>query len=112
SSDVCSSDLLSDDCELIPVTVVQAKPSIDLQKHTIENHGYEALQIGVEDKKETRATEAEKGHAAKANTAPKRYVREIRGANIDDYEVGQENRGEEFQPGDTIDVTGRTKGEG
>ncbi|HLR09173.1 MAG TPA: 50S ribosomal protein L3 [Bacillota bacterium] len=104
--------LFSEDGELIPVTVVQAKPNVVLQKRTIENDGYEALQIGVEDKKETRATKAEKGHAAKANTAPKRYVREIRGANIDDYEVGQEIRVDVFQPGDKIDVTGTTKGKG
>ena len=82
--------LFSENGELVPVTVIQAEPNVVLQKRTLENDGYEAIQIGFADKKESRTNKAEKGHAEKANTAPKRYVREIRNANLDEYEVGQE----------------------
>src|SRR5690625_4707491 len=98
--------------ELIPVTVVQAEPNIVLQKKTIETDGYEAIQVGFYDKKESRSNQAEKGHAEKANTTPKRYVREFRNAKIDEYEVGQEISVEAFEIGDKIDVTGTSKGKG
>lgn len=98
--------------ELIPVTVVQAEPNVVLQKKTIETDGYEAIQLGFLDKKESRANKAEKGHAEKANTTPKRYIREIRNANVDEYEVGQEITVEIFQPGEKVDVTGTSKGKG
>ncbi|AXI07593.1 50S ribosomal protein L3 [Oceanobacillus zhaokaii] len=104
--------LFSENGELIPVTVIQAEPNVVLQKRTNENDGYEALQIGFADKKESRTNKAEKGHADKANTAPKRYVREIRNANLDEYEVGQEISVEVFQAGDKVDVTGTSKGKG
>ena len=80
--------LFSDNGELIPVTVIEAEPNVILQKKTLENDGYEALQIGFADKKESRTNNAEKGHAEKAGTAPKRYVREIRGAEVDSFEEG------------------------
>src|SRR5690625_4558755 len=98
--------------ELIPVTVVQAEPNIVLQKKTIETDGYEAIQVGFYDKKESRSNQAEKGHAEKANTTHKRYVREFRNAKIDEYEVGQEISVEAFEIGDKIDVTGTSKGKG
>src|SRR5690625_4800931 len=98
--------------ELIPVTVVQAEPNIVLQKKTIETDGYEAIQVGIYDKKESRSNQAEKGHAETANTTPKRYVREFRNAKIDEYEVGQEISVEAFEIGDKIDVTGTSKGKG
>src|SRR5690625_2999361 len=98
--------------ELIPVTVVQAEPNVVLQKKSIETDGYEAIQIGFSDLKDSRANKAEKGHAEKANTTPKRYVREIRNAKIDEYEIGQEIGVDVFQAGDKIDVTGTSKGKG
>ena len=104
--------LFLDNGELIPVTVVQAEPNVVLQKKTIENDGYEAIQIGYEELKESRANQAEKGHAEKANTTPKRYVREIRTSKIDEFEVGQEISVEAFEVGDKIDVTGTSKGKG
>src|SRR5690625_3644328 len=104
--------LFSDNGELIPVTVVQAEPNVILQKRTLENDGYEALQIGFQDEKQSRTNKAMKGHAEKANTNPKRYVREIRDANLDEYEVGQEISVEVFQAGDKVDVTGTSKGKG
>lgn len=98
--------------ELIPVTVVQAEPNVVLQKKTKENDGYEAIQVGFADKKEARANKPEKGHAEKANTAPKRYVREIRNVNLDEYEIGQELSVEIFETGEKVDVTGTSKGKG
>ncbi|AIF42048.1 50S ribosomal protein L3 [Virgibacillus sp. SK37] len=104
--------LFSETGELVPVTVIQAEPNVVMQKRTLENDGYEALQIGFADEKESRTNKAKKGHAAKAETAPKRCVREFRDANLDDYEVGQEISVDVFQAGDKIDVTGTTKGKG
>lgn len=98
--------------ELVPVTVVQAEPNVVLQKKTLETDGYEAIQLGFVDKKDSRANKAEKGHAEKASTTPKRYVREIRDAKVDEYEVGQEISVDIFEAGDKIDVTGTSKGKG
>ncbi|API92370.1 50S ribosomal protein L3 [Virgibacillus pantothenticus] len=104
--------LFSETGELMPVTVIEAEPNVVLQKRTLENDGYEAIQLGVVDVKESRTNKAEKGHAEKANTTPKRYVREIRNAKLDEYEVGQEVSVNVFAAGDKIDVTGTTKGKG
>lgn len=98
--------------EVVPVTVVQAEPNVVLQKKTLENDGYEAIQIGFSDERGSRTNKAMKGHAEKANTAPKRYVREFRNAVVDEYEVGQEISVDVFQVGDKIDVTGTSKGKG
>jgi len=98
--------------ELIPVTVVEAGSNVVLQKKTIENDGYEAIQIGFSDKREKLANKPEKGHVAKANTAPKRFIREFRGVNLDEYEVGQEVQVSIFAEGEVVDVTGVSKGKG
>ncbi|MBE3569019.1 MAG: 50S ribosomal protein L3 [Bacillales bacterium] len=98
--------------DLIPVTVVEAAPNIVLQKKTVETDGYEAIQLGFEDLREKLANKPQKGHAAKANTAPKRFVREIRGVDLSQYEVGQEVKVDIFAEGDVVDVTGVTKGKG
>ena len=98
--------------DLIPVTVIEATPNVVLQKKTVENDGYEAIQLGFEDKREKLANKPEKGHVAKANTAPKRFIREIRGVNLDEYEVGQEVKVDIFAEGDWVDVTGTSKGKG
>ncbi|MGG1398724.1 50S ribosomal protein L3 [Bacillus salipaludis] len=97
---------------LIPVTVVEAAANVVLQKKSVETDGYEAIQIGFEDKREKLANKPEKGHAAKANTAPKRFVREIRGVDVAGYEVGQEVKVDIFAAGETVDVTGISKGKG
>ena len=78
--------IFTENGEVIPVTVIEASPNVVLQKKTIEGEGYEAIQLGFEDKKPIRQTKPEKGHAEKANTTPKRFVREIRGVNVDEYE--------------------------
>lgn len=104
--------LFTEDGNVIPVTVIQAGPCVVLQKKDLENDGYEAIQLGFEDKKESRANKPETGHAKKAGTAPKRYIREIRGVNLADYEVGQEIKADIFSEGEYVDVTGTSKGKG
>ncbi|MCJ8009725.1 50S ribosomal protein L3 [Lederbergia wuyishanensis] len=98
--------------ELIPVTVIEAAPNVVLQKKTVETDGYEAVQLGFEDKREKLANKPEKGRFAKANTAPKRFVREFNGINLDEFEVGQEVKVDIFAEGDLVDVTGISKGKG
>ena len=109
--------------ELVPVTVVQAEPNVVLQKKTVETDGYEAIQLGFENvdkpeayeegsKLDPKANKPQIGHAEKANTIPKRYIREIRNANVEEYELGQEVTVEIFEPGDKVDVTGTSKGKG
>lgn len=104
--------VFSEDGEQIPVTVIQAEPNVVLQKKTVEADGYEAIQVGFDDKKESRTNKPEKGHASKANTNPKRFIREIRGANSEEYEVGQEITVDLFNEGEFVDVTGTSKGKG
>jgi large subunit ribosomal protein L3 len=97
---------------VIPVTVIEAGPCVVLQKKDVETDGYEAVQIGFSDKKEHRSNKPELGHAKKANTAPKRFIKEIRGVNTSEYEVGQEVRADLFEVGEIVDVTGISKGKG
>ncbi|MFP5109356.1 50S ribosomal protein L3 [Neobacillus sp. C211] len=97
---------------LIPVTVVEVAPNVVLQKKSVESDGYVAVQVGFEDKREKLANKPEKGHVAKANTAPKRFVREFRGDDLAGFEVGQEVKVDIFAAGDIVDVTGISKGKG
>ncbi|WP_159887863.1 50S ribosomal protein L3 [Paenibacillus puerhi] len=97
---------------VVPVTVIQAGPNTVLQKKDADNDGYEAIQIGFEDKKEQRATKPELGHAKKAGATPKRYIKEIRGVDMAGYEVGQEIKADLFSEGEFVDVTGVSKGKG
>ena len=92
--------------------MVEAGPCVVLQKKEMEQDGYEAVQLGYEDKKEHRANQPEIGHAKKANTAPKRLVREIRGMNPAEYELGQEVKADLFSEGEKVDVTATSKGKG
>ncbi|MBM7588305.1 large subunit ribosomal protein L3 [Bacillus pakistanensis] len=98
--------------DLIPVTVIEATGNIVLQKKSTDVDGYEAIQVGFEDKREKLSNKPEKGHVAKAETAPKRFIREIRGINVEEYEVGQEVKVNIFAEGDIVDVTGVSKGKG
>src|SRR6476660_3601989 len=97
---------------LIPVTVVEAADNVVLQKKSVESDGYEAIQVGFDDKREKLANKPEKGHVAKANTNPKRFIREFRGVDLTGYEVGQEVKVDIFAAGDIVDVTGLSKGKG
>lgn len=97
---------------LIPVTVVEVTPNVVLQKKTIENDGYEAVQLGYEEKKIQRATKALVGHVTKANTTPKQFIKEIRGTGLNGYEVGSQVKADLFAPGEMVDVSGTSKGKG
>ena len=96
---------------LIPVTVVEVEPNTVLQVKTKETDGYDALQLGLEDVKETRATKPVIGHAKKAGTSPKKFVKEV----VNDeaaYNVGEQIKVDIFSAGDIVDVTGISKGKG
>ncbi|KYP79697.1 50S ribosomal protein L3 [Ferroacidibacillus organovorans] len=99
-----------EDGNVVPVTVVEAGPCVVLQVKTPNTDGYESVQLGFADKK--RPTKPEAGHAAKANTVAKRYVRELRGPLSETYEVGQEVKADVFASGDIVDVIGVSKGKG
>lgn len=100
------------DGTMYPVTVIEVLPNVVTQKKTVENDGYEALQIGYEDKKEQRANKPEKGIFAKANTTPKYFLREIKGDEIYNHEVGESVTVDVFKAGEIVDVTAVSKGHG
>ena len=104
--------IFTEEGKLIPVTVVQATPNVVLQVKTVETDGYEAVQVGFENKREKLANKPEMGHVAKAETAPKRFIREFRNINAAEYQVGQEIKVDTFVEGEVVDVTGKTKGKG
>ena len=95
-----------------PVSVIEVLPNVVTQKKTIEKDGYEALQIGYEEKRENRANKQEKGIFAKANTTPKYHLFELKGDEIYSKEVGETIDCSIFQAGDNVDVTGTSKGRG
>lgn len=95
---------------LVPVTVIDVTPNVVLQKKTAETDGYQAVQLGFLDKK--NVTKPEQGHAAKANTNPKRFVKEFAGEEMMAFEVGQEVKANIFVEGEIVDVTGTSKGKG
>ena len=96
----------------VPVTVIAANPNIVVQKKTVENDGYSAIQVGFDDKAEKKVTKPIKGHFAKAKVATKRYLREFRLEDAAAYEVGQEIKADVFAEGDKVDVSGVSKGKG
>lgn len=103
--------VFTDKGELIAVTAVEVQPNVVLQVKTPETDGYSALQLGVESKREVLSNKPEQGHAAKASTAPKRYIREIRDME-GEYKAGDEIKADLFAAGEYVDVTGVTKGHG
>lgn len=100
------------DGTLIPVTVVEVSPNVVLQKKTIENDGYEAVQLGYAEKKAQRATKALVGHVSKANTTPKAFIKEIRGNGLSHFNVGDLVKADLFAAGEMVDVSGTSKGHG
>ena len=104
--------IFTDNGELIPVTVIDVTPNVVLQVKTIENDGYEAVQLGFGDQRDVLSNKPAKGHAQKANTTPKRFIKELRDVALDEYKVGDEVKADTFAEGDIVDVTGTTKGHG
>ena len=97
---------------LIPVTVLEAGPCVVVQKKTVENDGYSAVQLGFMDKKEKLTVKPEKGHFDKAGVAPVKFVRELRLSAPSEYTVGQKIAADIFAAGELIDVTGISRGKG
>lgn len=98
--------------KLIPVTVVEVEPNVVTQIKTVEKDGYDAIQLGTDTMREKLSNKAELGHTKKANTTPKRFLREIRGVNVNDYTLGQTIGVDIFEAGEIVDVTGTSKGKG
>lgn len=120
--------IFNEDGALVPVTVLQAGPCVVTQIKTVENDGYEAVQVGFVDKKERiinrdkagkkevvhrhGVNKAQKGHFAKAGVSYKKYVREFRFENASEYALAQEIKADIFAVGDRVDATAISKGKG
>ncbi|WP_425380283.1 50S ribosomal protein L3 [Spiroplasma endosymbiont of Stenodema calcarata] len=102
--------IFATDGRLIPVTVVEVQPNVVLQVLTKEKNGYQALQLAVEDKRINLVSKPNQGQFKKANTTPKRFVKEIR--NMDGYNSGDIIKADIFTAGEFVDVTGTSKGKG
>ena len=100
------------DGTLVPVTVLQAAPNVVTQVKTMDNDGYEAVQVGYGEIRDVLVNKPRKGHFAKAGVANKRFLREFKFENSAEYAVGQEIKADIFAEGDKIDATGITKGKG
>ncbi len=98
--------------EIVPVTVIEAGPCVVVQKKTTETDGYNAIQLGFGEKREALVNKPLKGHYAKVEQKPLRYLREVRIDNADDYQVGQEIKADLFDAGEHVDVVGTSKGKG
>lgn len=104
--------IFSEDGSLIPVTVLQAGPCYVTQVKTIENDGYEAVQVGFDDVREKLVTKPVKGHLDKAGVQTLKFMKEFKFENASEYKLGQEIKADIFEAGDKIDVTGKSKGKG
>ena len=98
--------------KVIPLTVVEVGPCVVVQKKTVENDGYSAVQLGFGDLREKLANKPIKGHFAKADVAVKRTLKEFRLDNADTMEVGAVLKADTFEVGDIVDVSGTSKGKG
>ena len=97
---------------VVPVTVIEAGPCVVSQKKTIENDGYEAVQIGYGDLKASKVNKPMKGHFAKGDVAPKKVLREFRLEDMSALNVGDVLKADIFAEGETVDVRGTSKGKG
>ena len=98
--------------KLIPVTVVKVEPNVVTQIKTVEKDGYDAVQLATITVREKVSNKPKMGHTNKANTTPKRFLREIRGVNTSDYTLGQIIDVDTFSEGEVVDVSGISKGQG
>ena len=104
--------IFTEDGRLIPVTVLEAGPCSVVQKKTMENDGYEAIQVGFLDQREKKANKPKKGHFEKAGVSVKKYLKEFRLDDAANYEIGAEIKADIFAAGDRVDVSGVSKGKG
>ncbi len=98
--------------KLTPVTVIEVEPNVVSQIKTVATDGYDAIQLAAVEKREKLANKPEIGHLKKANTTPKRFLKEIRGVNVSNYSLGQVIKADLFEEGEMVDVTGTSKGKG
>ena len=104
--------IFAEDGTVIPVTVVEAGPETVVQIKTVENDGYDAVQVGYEDQKPQRVNKPMSGHFAKAGVDTKKYLAEFKPGEGEAYEVGQVITVADFEEGMKLDVTGTSKGKG
>ncbi len=104
--------IFADNGILVPVTVLEAGPCTVVQKKTVENDGYDAIQVGFGDIKEKKVNKPKKGHFAKAGVEARKVVREFRLEDTSSYEIGTEIKADVFAAGDKVDVSGISKGKG
>ncbi len=97
---------------LVPVTVLEAGPNVVIQKKTVENDGYEAIQVGFMDAKAKHVNKPEQGHFDKAGVTAKKVVKELKLEDISAYEVGAEIKADVFAAGEKVDASGISKGKG
>ena len=105
-------EVFTADGKLIPVTVIEVEDNVVSQIKTKESDGYDAIQLATVEKKASRSNKPETGHLKKANTTPKRFLKEIRGASVSEYALGDVLKADTFAAGEMVDVTGTSKGKG
>ena len=98
--------------KVIPVTVVEAGPCVVVQKKTVDNDGYDAVQLGFGTVKEKKLNKPEKGHFTKVKVTPVKHLREFRLSDVSNVKVGDEIKADVFTAGETVDIQGTTKGKG
>lgn len=104
--------IFNEDGVMVPVTVVEAGPMVVTQLKTVENDGYQAVQVGFGETKEKSLNKPQKGHFAKAGVGLKKFVREFRSEDVANYSLAQELNVTMFEAGQKVDVTGTSKGKG
>ena len=105
-------EVFAQDGTMYAVTVVEVLPNVVTQVKTTEKDGYDALQVGIEEKKESKVNKAEKGHFEKAGVKATKVLMEIKGDEMLSYKVGDEIKADIFKAGDVVDVIGTSKGRG
>ncbi len=104
--------IFAEDGKIVPVTVVEAAPSVIVQIKNEATDGYQAIQLGFDELRAKQTNKPQQGHFAKADVKPTRYLREFRVADATQYSLGQEFTLEQFEVGEKVDVTGTSKGKG
>lgn len=104
--------IFAEDGTVVPVTVVESGNNVVIQNKTVENDGYNAVQIGYGEKKDKHVTKPMKGHFDKAGVAPVKFIREMRLNDASEYNVGDSIGVDIFSAGELVDVTGTSKGKG
>lgn len=105
-------EVFTSDGKLIPVTVIEVEDNVVSQIKTKDTDGYDAIQLATVEKKDHRSNKPQKGHLKKANTTPKRFLKEIRGVDVSNYTLGDTLKVDAFEAGEMVDVTGTSKGKG